>query len=95
GRVDNGLPQCNLNTLAPDPQRRVLLAGGIHCPSGGNTVVGFDEDIPIIDFYTLFQLEPTDNVGGFPQRFDLNVEVIERIPVEDIGNYREVVQLFR
>ncbi|MEM7718876.1 MAG: Tad domain-containing protein [Pseudomonadota bacterium] len=95
GRVDNGLPQCNLNTLAPDPERRVLLAGGINCPSGGNAVVGFDEDVPIIDFYTLFQLAPTENVGGFPQRFDLNVEVISRIPVEDIGSYREVVQLFR
>ena len=93
---DNGLPQCNRNfSLPPGPDRRVLLAGGIHCPASGGDVVGFDEDIQIIEFYRLFQLGPTENEVGFPPQFDLNVEVVERIDVEDIGPFRQFVQLYR
>ena len=95
-RVDNGLPQCNRNfDQPPRDDRRIILAGGIHCPSGGGAVVGFDENVEIVDFYRLFQLAPTQNETGFPPRFDLPVEVVERIAPEDIGPYREVVQLFR
>ncbi|MEM7752305.1 MAG: pilus assembly protein TadG-related protein [Pseudomonadota bacterium] len=95
-RIDDGLPQCNLNdTLPPRVDRRVLLAGGIHCPRGSAQVNGFDDNVEIVDFYRLFQLGPTENEAGFPPRFDLNVEVVERIPTADIGPYRAVVQLFR
>lgn len=95
-RVDDGLPQCNLNdALPPRVDRRELLAGGIHCPGGSAQVNGFDDDVEIVEFYRLFQLGPTENESGFPPRFDLNVEVIERIPVSDIGAFRQVVQLFR
>ena len=96
GRWDNGLPRCNLNnTLPPQADRRVLLAGGIHCPASGDTVVGFEQDVPIVDFYNLFQLGPTENVSGLPESFDLNVEVIERLDPGTIGTPRTVVQLFR
>lgn len=95
-RIDNGLPQCNRNfTLPPRDDRRILLAGGIHCPAGPGSVVGFDENVEILDFYRLFQLAPTNNEIGFPPIFDLPVEVVERIAPPDIGPYREVVQLFR
>lgn len=91
-RTDNGLPVCNTNTPSPpDPERRVLFAGGIQC-GGGTTVVGADTDVPIIDYYRVFQLSPTDNVAGFPERFDLNVEVIEQL---DVPSTRRVVQLYR
>ena len=95
GVWDNGLPQCNQNyTLPAREDRRVLLAGGIHCPSGSGSVVGFEQDVPIVDFYRLFQLGPTENVSGLPERFDLNVEVIERVDPSSLGG-RTVVQLFR
>ncbi len=96
GNFDNGLPRCNRNfDLPPGPDRRVLLAGGIHCPASGDSVVGYDDDIEIVDFYRLFQLGPTEAETGLPPQFDLNVEVIERIPPENIGPYQNVVQLFR
>ncbi|MEO1538157.1 MAG: hypothetical protein AAFR73_10540 [Pseudomonadota bacterium] len=91
GRFDNGLPRCNTNdTLPPDPERRVLLAVGIDC--SGSSVVGFDENVEVIDFYRLFQLGPTENVSGLPERFDLNVEVVERL---EIPATRKLVQLYR
>ena len=93
GRQDDGLPQCNLNEdVSPEAERRVLLAGGIHCPRRGNTVVGYDENVRIVDFYRVFQLSPTEET--FPG-FNLNVEIIERLELEDVGPVREVVQLFR
>ncbi|MGR3512767.1 MAG: pilus assembly protein TadG-related protein [Paracoccaceae bacterium] len=96
GVLDNGLPQCNRNfSLPPRTDRRVLLAGGIECGGGRDAVVGFEQDVPIVDFYSLFQLGPTTNVTGLPERFDLNVEVIERIAPEDIETTQTVVQLFR
>ncbi len=96
GRQDNGLPQCNLNEDLPIvSDRRVFLAGGIHCPTGGDTVSGYDEDVEIVDFYRLFQLAPTTNEVGLPPLFDLPVEVLQRLDAEDLGPLREVVQLFR
>ena len=96
GRQDDGLPQCNLNEDLPvDQDRRVFLAGGIHCPESGNTVTGFDENVEIVDFYRLFQLGPTTNEVGLPPLFDLPVEVVERIPLEDLAPLRRVVQLYR
>lgn len=96
GRVDDGLPQCNLNLdPTPDPDRRVFLAGGIHCPTSGDTVSGFDEDVEIVDFYRLFQLAPTNDEVGLPPLFDLPVEVVERLDVDDLDSLRDVVQLFR
>ncbi len=97
GRLENGLPQCNLNLASPpDPDRRVLFAAGIDCPSrGGVRVVGNDDDVEIVDFYRLFQLAPTENSTGLPPRFDLNVEVVERIDIQDIPGGRTVVQLYR
>ncbi len=96
GRQDDGLPQCNLNEDLPiDQDRRVFLAGGIHCPTGGDAVSGYDENVEIVDFYRLFQLAPTTNEAGLPPLFDLPVEVVERLDSEDLGPLREVVQLFR
>ncbi len=96
GRQDDGLPQCNLNEDLPlDRDRRVFLAGGIHCPTSGDPVSGIDENVEIVDFYRLFQLAPTTNEAGFPPLFDLPVEVVERLDPEDLGPLREVVQLFR
>ncbi len=95
-RQDDGLPQCNLNEDLPvDDGRRVFLAGGIHCPTGGDTVSGFDENVEIVDFYQLFQLAPTTNEVGLPPLFDLPVEVVRRLDSEDLGPLREVVQLYR
>ncbi|MEL7150458.1 MAG: Tad domain-containing protein [Pseudomonadota bacterium] len=95
-RIDNGLPQCNQNVVLPPlPNRRVLLAGAMNCPSGSQSYVGFEQDVRIEDFYRLFQLGPTENVAGSPERFDLNVEVIERVDPATLGTSRTVVQLFR
>ena len=64
-------------------------------PDGAGAVVGFDENVEIIDFYRLFQLAPTYDEFGTSAGFNLPVEVVERIAPRDIGPYREVVQLFR
>ena len=67
----------------------------MNCPSGSQSYVGFEQDVRIEDFYRLFQLGPTENVAGSPERFDLNVEVIERVDPATLGTSRTVVQLFR
>ncbi len=101
GRQDDGLPQCNLNEDLPlDRDRRVFLAGGIHCPSGGDPVIGSDQNVEIIDFYRLFQLGPTNNEVGLPPLFDLPVEVVDSFPPADLQDelgrpLNTVVQLFR
>jgi hypothetical protein len=93
---DNGLPQCNLQSaLPPRSDRRVLLAGGIDCPRDGAGVTGNDTDVPIVAYYRLFQLAPVTQEFGVPPVFDLHVEVIERLEANEVGPYREVVQLFR
>ena len=109
GRTDdNGLPQCHTNdALPPRSDRRLLLAGGIHCPGGDGAgdegggpagdggVTGFDTDVEIVDFYRLFQLAPVTDETDDPPRFELHVEVVDRLSAGDIGRNREVVQLFR
>lgn len=93
---DNGLPQCNRNfSLPPGPDRRLLLAAGIHCPSSGAVVTGSSSDVEIIEYYRVFQLGPTENELGLPPIFDLNVEIVERIPLDALGTNRQVVQLVR
>ena len=96
GRVDSGLPQCNTAVPAMrDPDRRVILAAGIHCPaSGPNRVTGNAQNVRIEDYYRLFLLQPADSGVGLPPYFELWAEAVERLDVEDFTAHH-VVQLYR
>ena len=96
GRIDNGLPQCNTSRPSGNgAERRVILAAGIHCPTGGpNQVTGNAQDIQIEDYYRLFLLQPADIGVGLPPYFELWVEAVERLRVEDF-TVHDVVQLYR
>jgi|GEM_PF-5909215 len=97
GQSPDGIATVNTtNPSAFRESRRVVLAGGIHCPVGGeNEVRGNAENVEILDYYRLFLLSPADAslLGG--SIYDLNVEVVQRFNVEEVPRYRQVVQLYR
>lgn len=95
GREDNGLPICNATVPSGNlPDRRVILAAGIHCPDSGSVVTGNATDIAIEDYYRLFLLEPVTGGAGLPPYFEMSVEVVDRLPVSTYTAH-EVVQLYR
>lgn len=94
--VNNGLASVNTtNPSAFREDRRVVLAGGVHCPIGAREVRGNAEDVEILDYYELFLLSPSSGGGLGGSVFDIEVEVVDRFPLENIPSYREVVQLYR
>lgn len=96
GRIDNGLPQCNTSQPGGNgEERRVILAAAIDCPaSGPKRVTGNAQDIRIEKYYELFLLQPADIGVGLPPYFELWVETVRPLDVDDFAVH-DVVQLYR
>ena len=102
GKPENGLPQCN--TKEPPegpygPERRILIAAGIDCDA--NPISGRATDVPVKEFFKVFLLGPSRDLGNNPPDFEINVEILGSAGGAGGGNselfgvFREVVEIYR
>ncbi|GKY88613.1 pilus assembly protein TadG-related protein [Sinisalibacter aestuarii] len=98
--AETGRPICNTQTNpVVDHTRRVILAAGINC-GAPNNISGAASGIPVENYVKIFLTEPASN-DGTGNTFSIWGEVIGTAggdgsgAIDDVGIFRDVVQLYR
>lgn len=98
--AETGRPACNTETNpAVDYTRRVIIAAGVNC-GAPNNISGAASNVPVEEYVKIFLTEPASN-DGTGTSFTIWGEVIGTAggdgsgAIDDVGIFRDVVQLYR
>ncbi|SFM36792.1 pilus assembly protein TadG-related protein [Shimia aestuarii] len=98
--AESGRPICNMQSNPDsDYSRRIIVAAGVNC-GAPNNISGAATNVPVEEYVKIFLTEPASNDGS-GNSFTIWGEIIGSAGgdgsgiVEDVGVFRDAIQLYR